>query len=279
MRTSHLSRRQINNTFILSLLSAGSLAMLLPFFWMISTSLKPDDQIFSKAWIPHPIQWRNYMDALSAIPFLQYLWNTLFISFWTILGTVLSSALTGYSFARLRWPGRDILFGVMLATMMIPPQVTMVPVFMLMRNLGWFNTFLPLTVPPFLGGSAFFIFLMRQFFLTLPNDLEDAARVDGCGVLRTFAIIMLPQVKPALATVGIFTFMGSWNDFMGPLIYLSEEHKYTLALGLQSFLTENLAVWNHLMAFSTVLLLPLLILFFFAQRYFIEGITLTGMKA
>ncbi len=279
MRTNLVKRQFIGKAVILILLMTGSIIMLLPFFWMLSTSLKPDDQMFSSNWIPSPVRWENYRDALTAIPFLLYLKNTLFISFWTILGTVLSSALVGYSFARLRWPGRDILFGIMLATMMIPPQVTMVPVFMLMRGFGWFNTFLPLTVPPFLGGSAFFIFLMRQFFLTLPTDLEDAARVDGCGVLRTFAIIMLPQVKPALATVGIFTFMASWNDFMGPLIYLSEERKYTLALGLQSFLTENMAVWNHLMAFSTVLLVPLLALFFFAQRYFIEGITLTGMKA
>jgi ABC-type glycerol-3-phosphate transport system permease component len=273
-----LQQKFIHRLAVYFMLVSGSIVFLLPFFWMVSTSLKPDEQMFSGRWIPDPIRWQNYPDALSAIPFVKYLKNTLFITFWGIIGTVLSSAIVGYSFARLKWPGRDTLFVVLLATMMIPPQVTMVPVFMLMRNLGWFNTFLPLTVPPFLGGSTFFIFLMRQFFLTLPVDLEDAARVDGCGVLRTFWIIMLPQVKPALATVGIFTFMSSWNDFMGPLIYLAEEDKYTLALGLQSFLTENLAVWNHLMAFSTVLLIPLLILFFVAQRYFIEGITLTGMK-
>lgn len=251
---------------------------MLPFFWMLSTSLKSDDQMFSGQWIPDPVCWSNYSDALTAIPFLSYLKNTLLVTTWSIVGTVLSSAVVGYSFARIRWPGRELLFGVTLATMMIPPQVTMVPVFMLMRSLGWFNTFMPLIIPTFLGGSAFFIFLMRQFFLTLPVDLEDAARVDGCGVLRTFWIIMLPQVKPALATVGIFTFMNTWNDFMGPLIYLAEEDKYTLALGLQSFLTENMAVWNQLMAFSTVLLIPLLILFFFAQKYFIEGIALTGIK-
>ncbi|GMV66842.1 MAG: ABC transporter permease [Candidatus Hinthialibacteria bacterium] len=251
---------------------------MLPFFWMLSTSLKSDAEMFSTAWFPDPVQWSNYTEALSAIPFLLYLKNTLLITAWSIIGTVFSSAAVGYSFARVRWPGRDLMFGITLATMMIPPQVTMVPVFMLMRSLGWFNTFLPLVIPSFLGGSAFFIFLMRQFFMTLPVDLEDAARVDGCGILKTFWVIMLPQVKPALATVGIFTFMASWNDFMGPLIYLAEEDKYTLALGLQSFLTENLAVWNQLMAFSTVLLIPLLILFFIAQKYFIEGIALTGIK-
>lgn len=264
--------------FIYTLMIGGGLLVSLPFFWMVSTSLKPDAQIFLSNWIPRPIAWGNYTRALAAVPFLAYLKNTLVITFWCIVGTVLSSAVVGYAFARLRWPGRNLVFVVLLATMMIPPQVTMIPVFMLMRKLGWFNTILPLTVPAFLGGAPFFIFLLRQFFLTLPRDLEDAAKIDGCGYFRTFWTIMLPQVKPALATVGIFTFMGTWNDFMGPLIYLAEQSKYTLALGLQSFVSENLAVWNQLMAFSTVMLIPLLIIFFFAQRYFIEGITLTGMK-
>lgn len=272
------SRRTTNQILLHTVLLAGCFIFMLPFFWMLSTSLKSDAEMFSSAWFPDQVQWSNYTEALSAIPFLLYLKNTLLITAWSIIGTVFSSAAVGYSFARVRWPGRDLMFGITLATMMIPPQVTMVPVFMLMRSLGWFNTFLPLVIPSFLGGSAFFIFLMRQFFMTLPVDLEDAARVDGCGILKTFWVIMLPQVKPALATVGIFTFMASWNDFMGPLIYLAEEDKYTLALGLQSFLTENLAVWNQLMAFSTVLLIPLLILFFIAQKYFIEGIALTGIK-
>jgi multiple sugar transport system permease protein len=262
-----------------ALLVAGTIAFGIPLFWMVSTSLKPDSELFGGALWPRTAMWSNYARAVESFPFVRYGANTLFLTGVNIVGTVISAAMAGYAFSRLRWPGRDAIFLVLLATMMIPPQVTMIPVFLLFRWLGWYNTYLPLTVPAFLGGTAFFIFLMRQFFRTLPKDLEEAARIDGCGQLRTFWSVMLPLTKPALATVGIFTFVGVWNDFMTPLIYLSDGDRYTLALGLQSFVTESLTEWNLMMAASTLVLVPLLALFFFAQKYFVEGIALTGTKA
>ena len=277
MNTARL-RRRVDRLFILGLLVGGSVVFIVPLLWMISTSLKADENIFSVRWIPEPAVWGNYTLALQAFPFLRYTVNTLVITALCILGAVISSATVGYAFARMRWPGRDVLFIVLLATMMIPPQVTMIPVFILFRWLGWYDTYLPLTVPAFLGGIPFYIFLMRQFFKTLPRELEEAAIIDGCSHIRAFWMVMLPLTKPALATVGIFTFMIAWNDFMTPLIYLSDDSKWTLALGLQSFLTEHEVEWNLLMAASTVMLIPVLVVFFFAQRYFIEGIALTGTK-
>ncbi|MCX7018267.1 MAG: carbohydrate ABC transporter permease [bacterium] len=260
------------------LLTIGGIAFAVPLFWMVSTSLKPDTELFSGALWPRSPMWSNYERAVQSFPFMRYGANTVLLTMINIIGCVISSAMAGYAFSRLRWPGRDAIFFVLLSTMMIPPQVTMIPVFLLFRWLGWYNTYLPLTVPAFLGGAAFFIFLMRQFFRTLPRDLEEAARIDGCSQLRIFWSVMLPLTKPALATVGIFTFVGVWNDFMTPLIYLSDGNLYTLALGLQSFVTESLTEWNLMMAASTLVLIPLLALFFFAQRYFVEGIALTGSK-
>ncbi len=269
----------LHQILVYSLLCLLGTAFLIPFFWMVSTSLKAESQIFifPPKWIPEPVLWSNYPNAVSAIPFWTYAFNTVYITGFNILGVLISSSLVAYSFARLRWPGRNLLFLILLATMMLPGQVTMIPVFLLFKELGWVNTFLPLIVPAFFG-NAFYIFLLRQFFLTIPVDLEDAARVDGCPRLLTYWHVILPLSKPALATVGVFTFMNTWNDFMGPLIYLSSEDKKTLALGLQSFVWEHGAEWALLMAVSTLMLLPLLVLFFFAQRYFIEGITLTGIK-
>ncbi len=272
-------RPLLHQLLVYSLLCLLGAVFLVPFFWMVSTSLKAESQIFvfPPKWIPEPVLWSNYPNAVKAIPFWTYAWNTVFITGFNILGVLISSSLVAYSFARLRWPGRNPLFVILLATMMLPGQVTMIPVFLLFKELGWVNTFLPLIVPAFFG-NAFYIFLLRQFFLTIPVDLEDAARVDGCPRLLTYWHVILPLSKPALATVGVFTFMGTWNDFMGPLIYLSSEDKKTLALGLQSFVWEHGAEWALLMAVSTMMLLPLLVLFFLAQRYFIEGIALTGIK-
>lgn len=268
----------LHRIIVYTLLVAGGICFLLPFLWMIGTSLKADDQLFEQSPVPSPVRWVNYPNAINAFPFLLYTRNTLIVTALCIVGSVFSGAMVGYAFARLRWPGRDAFFLILMATMMIPPQVTMIPVFLLFRELGWYNTFLPLTVPAFLGGGAFFIFLMRQFFRTLPRDLEEAALIDGCGHFQTFWHIMLPLTKPALATVGLFTFIAAWNDFMTPLIYLSEESRYTLALGLQSFLTENLTEWNLLMAASTLAMLPLIVVFFIGQRFFVEGIAITGSK-
>lgn len=262
--------------FALVLLSVVFVA---PFLWMVSTSLKPDAQVFSERvqWIPHPFVWSNYPVALQSFPFLLYLRNTLFICIMTMVGVVISSTLPAYGFARLRWRGRDALFLILVMTIMLPAQVTMLPVFLIFRALHWTGTFLPLVVPPFLG-SAFSIFLLRQFLLTIPQELSDAARIDGCSELGILVRIIVPMAKPAVATVALFAFTGAWMDFMGPLIYLHDERSYTLAVGLQAFLGRHGGEWNLLMAAATVITLPMLLLFFFAQRTFIQGIALTGMK-
>ncbi|MCC6446203.1 MAG: carbohydrate ABC transporter permease [Armatimonadetes bacterium] len=251
----------------------------LPFYWLVSTSLKTDTQVFAQppVWIPHPLVWENYPKALNYIPFLNYLKNTLFICIVSVAGTLLSCSLVAYSLSRIRWPGRDIVFIVLIATLMLPGQVTMIPVFSIFKWLGWIDTFLPLTVPAFMG-NAFFIFLLRQFFMTIPLELSDAGRIDGCSELGLYWRLLLPLAKPALATVALFTFMGAWNDFMGPLIYLNDETKYTLSQGLQQFVSQHGAEWSMLMAASTVMVVPIIVLFFFTQRTFIQGITLTGIK-
>lgn len=239
-----------------------------------STSLKPD---------VHPVLlWKNYSDALAFLPpeynhGLRPLWNTIYVTLLVILGTVLSSSLVAFSFARLKWPGRDVLFVILIATMMIPPAVTMLPVFLIFRSLNWIDTLRPLWVPA-LFGSAFNVFLLRQFFLTIPNDLEDAAKIDGCSYFTIYWKIMLPLIKPALAAITIFAFMGSWNNFMGPLIYISSPEKMTLAYALQLFQGMHGGEPAMMMAAATLVMLPVLGVFFFTQRYMIQGVTLTGIK-
>lgn len=260
-------------------LIALSLLFLAPFAFMVSTSLKDEKQVFSETirWIPTPALWSNYPTALASFPFWIYLKNTLIICVGVVVGTLVSAALPAYGFAKLRWRGRNALFYVMIATIMLPAQVTQLPVFLIFRALGWTGTFLPLIVPAFFG-NAFSIFLLRQFFLTIPEELSDAARIDGCSEWGIFWRILLPLSKPALATVALFAFMGAWTDFQGPLIYVHDEAQYTLAIGLSSFLGRHGGQWNLLMAASTVVTLPLIVAFFFAQRTFIQGIAVTGMK-
>jgi multiple sugar transport system permease protein len=252
---------------------------LAPFAWMVSTSLKAEAQVFSEKviWVPHPVRWANYREALQSFPFLLYLRNTLLVATLTTVGTVLSAALPAYGFSRVRWKGRDALFVLLLATIMLPAQVTLIPLFLVFRWLGWTGTFLPLVVPPFLG-SAFSIFLLRQFFLTIPMELSDAARIDGCSELGILWRIVAPMARPAIATVALFAFTGAWMDFLNPLVYLHDEDRYTLALGLQAFLGRHNSEWALLMAASAVITLPMLVLFFFAQRTFIKGIALSGLK-
>jgi len=251
----------------------------LPLVWMVSTSLKSNRQIFifPPQWIPNPVIWRNYPDVFDYAPFLLYFKNTMIIEVACILGTLLSSSLVAYGFSRLNAPGKDFLFILMLSTMMLPYQVWMIPLYVLFTKIGWVNTFYPLTIPAFFG-NALYIFLLRQFFLTIPKELEDAARLDGCSYFRIYWQIMLPLTKPALATVVIFTFMGVWNDFLGPLLYLQDPEKYTLAIGLQVFLTQHGADWGLLMAASTMIVIPVIVTFFFTQKQFIQGIVLTGLK-
>jgi ABC-type glycerol-3-phosphate transport system permease component len=252
---------------------------LIPFFWMLSSSLKTEADIwvFPPAWIPNPVRWGNYPEALALMKFPLRLYNTLYVTVLSTVGLLLSSSLVAYGFARFRFVGRDVLFVALLSTMMLPPQVTMIPVFVLFREIGWLNTFNPLIVPAFFG-APFFIFLLRQFFMTITTELDDAAKIDGCSYPGIYWRIVLPLAKPALATVAIFSFISHWNDFLWPLIYLSDDSKFTLALGLATFRGLYATQWGYLMAASVVVLLPCLVIFFLAQRYFIEGITLTGMK-
>lgn len=252
---------------------------ILPFIWLISSSLKSPSQIFviPPQWIPNPVIWQNYPEALTLMPFFTYLKNTCIIAFTTVLGSLLSCSLVAYAFARLRWPGRNIFFILLLSTMMIPFPVTMAPLFILFSKIGWINTFNPLIIPAFCA-SPFLTFLLRQFFRTIPTELSDAAKIDGCTELGIYSRIILPLAKPALAVTAIFEFLFAWNNFLGPLIYLTDQSKYTLAIGLQLFKGAHDTEWALQMAASAVVILPVIVLFFFTQRYFIEGITLTGMK-
>jgi multiple sugar transport system permease protein len=271
----------------LALLAICALAIL-PFLWMISTSLKSLQATmeFPPRWWPRPIEWRNYIDVFlhEKANFLLWTRNTLIIALLGVMGTTLSSALVAYGFARLRFAGRGPLFVLMLSTMMLPFPVTMVSLFALFRWLGdttgieFLGTFKPLWLPAWFG-SAFNIFLLRQFFMTIPTELSEAARIDGCSELGIFWRIILPLSKPALAVVALFAFMGIWNDFLGPLVYLQRPEQFTLALGLQNFQSKAGGTsWHLLMAASTLVVLPVILLFFLAQRTFIEGIATTGTK-
>ncbi len=251
----------------------------LPLFWMISTSLKINRQIFifPPVWIPNPIEWGHYGRAINFIPFFTYLKNTVIICGFSVVGSVLSCSLAAYGFSRVDWPERNIVFMLVLATMMIPFAVTMIPLFIVFNKLHWVNTFYPLIIPTY-TAPAFFVFLLRQFFMTIPAEISDAARIDGCSEFNIYRQIILPLAKPALATVGLFQFIWSWNDFLGPLIYLRDQSKYTLAIGLQQFRSSYLTEWGMLMAAATMMVLPIVIIFFFTQRTFIQGIALTGLK-
>ena len=269
-------------TIIYLMLIIGSIMYIFPLVWLISSSLKPikEAMILPPVWIPHPPQWKNYVDVLTNpnIPILRYAQNTLIICILGVLGVVISSSLVAYGLARIDWKGKNILFGVTLATMMIPFPVTMIPLYGIFRSLQWIGSYKPLWVPVWFG-TAFNIFLLRQFFLTIPTDLSDAARIDGCSEFRIFHQIILPLCRPALMVVGLFHFMYAWNDFIGPLIYLTNQDTFTLSLGLQFYQSQHGGTeWHHLMAASTIVVLPVIILFFFTQKTFIKGIVMTGLK-
>jgi len=261
------------------LLCLAALVFVLPLFWMLSSSLKPEWQVLAAppVWIPNPPRWANYPEALTYLPFGRYALNTLIISVGAIIGHLLSCTIVAYGFARLTAPGKGFFFALLLSTLMLPYPVTMVPLFALFNQLGWIDTFLPLIVPAFFG-NAFYIFLLRQFFLTLPPELEDAAHIDGANTLQILLHVILPISTPALATVVIFTFQASWNDFLQPLIFLQDQSRYTLTLGLNFFRGSFQVRWSYLMAVSLVVVLPVILVFFFAQRLFIEGIAMTGIK-
>ncbi|MEX1018195.1 MAG: carbohydrate ABC transporter permease [Litorilinea sp.] len=253
----------------------------LPFLWLIITSLKMESQVFTTppTWIPNPIQWQNYPDALTspAFPFAQLMGNTLFYVITSTIGIVISSAVVAYAFARLSFPGRDLLFAITLATMMLPGIVLLIPTYVLFQRFGWVGSYAPLIVPTFFG-NAFNIFLLRQFMMTIPWDISDSAKVDGAGEFTILLRIMLPLLKPALMVVAVFHFMYAWNDFLGPLIYLDDSSRYPLVLGLYAFQQRFTVEWHLMMAAALATTAPLIVLFFVAQRYFVEGITLSGLK-
>ncbi len=274
-------RRRVWYVCVYAMLILGSVVMLFPLAWQISSSLKRELDIY--VWpvqlIPRPAVWSNYPGVFKLVPFLTYGRNTLFITVLCLVGEVVSCALVAYAFAMLRAPGRELLFAILLGTMMIPHQVTMVPVFVMFAKLNWINTFYPLIVPAFFG-NAFYIFLLRQYFLTLPPELSDAIKIDGGGFWTIFARIVIPLSKPALGTVAVFSFMAHWNDFFGPLLYITSDKNRTLALALLAMQANFFGGRQYmalLMAASVMMLIPILIIFFLAQRIFVSGVALTGI--
>src|SRR5215207_3080840 len=265
-------------------LIVGSIVMLVPLAWMLLTSLKSFEEVVAsppKFW-PGAARWGNYREALTTFDFSRYLFNSLFLCLDTIGGTLVSCTLAAYAFACLKARGRDFIFALLLGTMMLPAQVTIIPLFKLFASIGWVDTYWPLIVPSWLGTNVFAIFLLRQFFLAVPRDYIEAARLDGASELRILWSIFVPLSKPVLLTVSVFTFIGSWNDLWGPLIYLHDDSKFTMPLGLLNFIgTTGRAQgspWHLVMAVSTVMMVPIVVLFFFAQKRFIEGIATSGIK-
>jgi multiple sugar transport system permease protein len=269
-----LARRVVPKTTTYIVLGALSFLILLPFAWMLLSSVKTNQQLFTipiKWWV-WPLHLDNYTHALSLIPFWSQLGNTIFLSVTTVIGTVLSCSFVAYGLARVDWPGRRPLFGLLIVTMLLPGIVTLVPTYVIFRDLGWVNTYLPLIVPTFLG-TPFYIFLFRQFFLRVPESISEAARVDGASELRIYATIILPVSRPVIAAVAVLAFVQAWTDYLGPLIYLNKPSQWTLSLGLTAFLSKYSAQWNYMMAAAVVFTLPLIIVFFVGNKHFLKGIS------
>ena len=274
-------RRQvvIRTVAVYVVLLLGAAILMIPLFWMFSTSIKPKDQVYSYpiVWIPREFIWENYLLVFQKLPFARYLFNSAFLSLFGIIGNLIGSSLAAYGFARFRFPGRTFLFVVMLSTLMVPAWVTMIPTFIIFKELGWLNTYLPLLVPHFFA-QPFYTFLLRQFFLAIPKEIDEAARIDGASTLRIFWQIYLPLSRPALITVAIFSFFFHWNELLMPLIYLQTQDKFPVALGISSFSSEQFQDFSLMMAAALIAMAPLLIIFFIAQRLFIQGVVMTGVK-
>lgn len=273
------ARKLINRTFMWIAVLLLCVISLFPFFWMVRSSLMTKTEIFGTPmkWWPQEIQWQNYRDAMTQVTFDRYFMNSLFLVAVNILGKLLSSSLVAFGFARIEFRGKKIWFALVIATMMIPWSVLLIPQFMLWNQVGFYNTYVPLTLPSFFL-DGFYIFLLRQFFSTLPRDYDEAAILDGASYFTIYSRIILPLCKPALLTVCVFTFMNTWNDFIGPMIYLKDPKLSTVSLGLQMFISQYTTEWHLMMAAATVAVTPMIIMFFFAQRYFIEGMTFVGIK-
>jgi multiple sugar transport system permease protein len=287
--TTKLREQVEDNTFIQWILSKGIVHAILlfliifsvvPLIYMVSTSLKPNGTEYELPirWIPQRFAWENYSLALTSVPTLIFLKNTLIVTLVSMVGEILTGSLAAYGFARLRFPGRNILFMVMLSTLMLPYFVILIPVFILFRNLGWIDTLLPLTVPAFFGGSPLYIFFLRQYFMTLPRELDEAARIDGAGFFRIWWSVILPLSKPALATVAILSLVFHWNEFIGPLVFINSQENFTLALGIRLFRNQYTTFSNQTMAYATLMTAPIMIVFFIFQKQFIKGIAMTGLS-
>jgi len=261
------------------LLLLGLIVIMLPFAWVLSTALKSPAETFKfpPQWIPSEFRWDNFQKALTFLPFHKFLFNTLYIIFWVSLGGIFSNMVVAYSFARLRFYGREVLFMVMLSAMMIPYHVTLIPMFILFQRLGWINTFYPLIIPS-MFATPFFTFLARQYMMTIPYELDEAARIDGCSTWQILFKILLPLCKPVITIIFVFTFLDVWGDFLGPLIYLNDEAKYTISLGLALFRGRFFTYWNLMMAASLVVCIPPLVIYYLAQDYIIGGIASVGIK-
>ncbi|HXF63391.1 MAG TPA: carbohydrate ABC transporter permease [Caldilineaceae bacterium] len=257
----------------------GAVIMVLPFLWMLSTSLKSQGEAmaYPPQWLPDPILWSNYVDVVRSFPFALFALNSFKIALLGTLGQLISTSLAAYAFARMRFPGRELLFMALLSTLMIPSHVTMIPTFILFNALGWVNSHYPLIVPAWLGG-AFGTFLIRQFFWTIPPDYSDAAAIDGAGHFQILLRIYLPLAKPVLATLALFTFMGHWNEFLLPVIYLTDQEKMTLTVGLSTFRLQYSTLYHYLMAGTLLSIIPIFVLFVLLQKYFVRGIVMTGLK-
>ncbi|MEW8979696.1 MAG: carbohydrate ABC transporter permease [Symbiobacterium sp.] len=265
------------------LLTLGAAVVVVPLFWMVSTSLKGPDALFTypPEWIPRPPVWRNYIEAWKVLPFGRFLWNTLFITILAMVAELLTTSLVAFGFARFQFKGRNVLFFILLSTMMLPGVVTMIPSFLLWSKLGQVDTFDPLTIGAWFAWGPAYIFMMRQFFLTIPREMEEAALIDGANVFQIYWHIMLPLIRPALLAIGVLSFQGNWNNFQAPLIYLNSMEKFPMILGLKFFeqtLSKEAPMWNYMMAMSVLMALPILGLFFAAQRYFIEGLNVGATK-
>ncbi|WMJ87083.1 carbohydrate ABC transporter permease [Anaerocolumna sp. MB42-C2] len=272
----------IRRAFFYLLIGILAFVCVIPLYWMVRSSFMKNTDIYTMdpfIFWPKEMLWSNFSDAWKSALFTRYAINTIIIVALNIFGTIITSSMAAYAFSRVKWKGRSFCFALILTTMMLPGAVTIVPQFLIWRNLHMVDTYVPLILPAFLGGGAFNIFLLRQFFLAIPNDLDEAAEIDGAGKLRIFLQIILPLSKSAMIVVALFTFLGNWNDFFGPIIYLNTKEKFTLAVGLLQFHGDYATKWNLLMAASTIVVAPCILIYLIGQRYLIEGISLTGMKA
>lgn len=265
---------------IYAILIIGAAFSLVPLLWLVRSSLMETAQIFEIPirWLPDPVCWDNFKKALTVVPFAKYFINSAIIVIGVVAGTVFTSSLTAFAFSRLEWKGRDVIFGILLSGMMLPFVVTLIPTFVMWSKTGLTNTFIPLILPAWFGGGAGNIFMLRQFYSSIPKELDEAAIIDGAGPFRIYSQIIVPLSKSALIVIGLFSFMGTWNDFLGPLVYISDPNKYTVAIGLRQFMGMYTSQWNLLMAASLVALIPVLLAYFFGQKYLVEGIALTGIK-